>query len=114
MHQRDVDFHAPPTVRPTCSLHRCSHGNILPFIFLSHPIIALPMQPEYITTAEAAARLNYTIQHVRRLAREGKIRGRKMGRDWLLVKDAVEQHAIRDEILDLPLEPVGGREESGT
>jgi excisionase family DNA binding protein len=72
------------------------------------------MPPKYVTTSEAAERLNYTIQHVRRLVREGKIRGEKYGRDWLLTRDDVERHAVKEANLSLPLESVRGDGEGRT
>ena len=36
------------------------------------------------TTKEAAARLGLEVSHVRRLLEEGKIEGRKFGRDWMV------------------------------
>jgi excisionase family DNA binding protein len=36
----------------------------------------------WLTTQEAATLSGYDIQHVRRLAREGKIDAVKRGRDW--------------------------------
>lgn len=38
--------------------------------------------PEWITTEEAAEISGYDIQHVRWLAREGRIGATKKGRDW--------------------------------
>ena len=37
------------------------------------------------TTKEAADRLGLEVSHVRRLLEEGKIRGRKFGRDWMVL-----------------------------
>jgi excisionase family DNA binding protein len=36
------------------------------------------------TTKEAAERLGLEVSHVRRLLEEGKIRGKKWGRDWMV------------------------------
>jgi len=37
------------------------------------------------TTKEAAERLGLEVSHVRRLLEEGKIRGKKWGRDWMVL-----------------------------
>jgi excisionase family DNA binding protein len=47
----------------------------------------------WLTTQEAATLSGYDIQHVRRLAREGKIGAVKRGRDWWI---DVEQFGIRN------------------
>lgn len=62
-------------------------------------------QPSYITSGEAAHRLGYTIQHVRRLIRQQRLEGLKLGRDWLVLSASVDAWASRTEYLDLPLEP---------
>ena len=36
------------------------------------------------TTKEAADRLGLEVSHVRRLLEQGKVKGRKFGRDWLV------------------------------
>ena len=36
------------------------------------------------TTKEAAERLGLEVSHVRRLLEEGKIKGKKWGRDWMV------------------------------
>ena len=38
------------------------------------------------TTKEAAARLGLEVSHVRRLLEEGKIKGKKWGRDWMVTR----------------------------
>jgi excisionase family DNA binding protein len=37
------------------------------------------------TTKEAAERLGLEVSHVRRLLEEGKIKGKKFGRDWMVL-----------------------------
>ena len=59
--------------------------------------------PDYITSAQAAERLGYTIQHVRRLIHQGRLVGTKIGRDWVVRRDSVEAWASREQVLDLPL-----------
>jgi excisionase family DNA binding protein len=61
-------------------------------------------EPSYITSSVAALRLGYTIQHVRRLIRQRKLEGFKLGRDWVVLSTSVDAWASRGEYLDLPLE----------
>lgn len=58
----------------------------------------------FITTDDAAEKLQYTPQHVRRLVREGKLEGEKVGRDWLVTRDSIERHLGDRENYSLPLE----------
>lgn len=44
---------------------------------------------DLITASEAAKLLRYTVQHVRLLARTSRIEAIKVGRDWLIVRQAV-------------------------
>ena len=44
---------------------------------------------EWITTAEAADLTGYHVKYVRRLVKEGRIAGRKRGRDWWVDKASV-------------------------
>jgi excisionase family DNA binding protein len=62
-------------------------------------------EPSYITSGEAAQRLGYTIQHVRRLIRQHRLEGFKLGRDWVVLSSSVDAWASRVEYLDLPLQP---------
>jgi len=48
---------------------------------------------EWITTGEAAALTGYHVTHIRRLLREGCIKGKKFGRDWLLNRESVLSYA---------------------
>jgi len=59
---------------------------------------------DHMTAQEAADRLGYTVQHVRRLLRDGGLDGAKVGRDWLVLKTSVADYASRQANLSLPLE----------
>jgi excisionase family DNA binding protein len=37
------------------------------------------------TTKEAADRLGLEVSHIRRLLEQGKMKGRKLGRDWVVL-----------------------------
>jgi excisionase family DNA binding protein len=43
-----------------------------------------------ITVAEAARRLNRSIEQVRRYLREGKLRGQRIGNQWFVEEQAVQ------------------------
>jgi len=47
---------------------------------------------EWITTQEAAELTGYHVKYVRRLVKEGKITGRKRGRDWWVDKASVRAY----------------------
>lgn len=67
----------------------------------------------YVTSREAARSLGYTIQHVRRLVREKRLDGMKLGRDWLVLRSSIEAFALREELLRLPLDRVKSFVEGG-
>jgi excisionase family DNA binding protein len=60
---------------------------------------------EYISTDEAGVRLSYTPQHVSRLVRSGKLEGKKLGRDWIVVRESVERYLRARANYSLPLDP---------
>lgn len=59
---------------------------------------------DQLTTRDAAKLLGYTVQHVRRLIREGRILGTRLGRDWLVDRESVRRYLANQETLDLPIE----------
>lgn len=65
------------------------------------------MELGFITTDEAADQLRYTPQHVRRLIRDGKLRGQKVGRDWVVEEKSVVRHQAVKENFSLSLEGSG-------
>lgn len=69
---------------------------------------ANPYMTDLITSADAARQLGYTVQHVRRLVRQGTLVGVKMGRDWVVQQTSVEELAARRENLPLPFEGATG------
>lgn len=62
------------------------------------------MVDDTLTAKEVAERLGYTAQHVRRLLREGQLKGRKVGRDWVVSREAVEAFVVQRENFELPLD----------
>lgn len=51
----------------------------------------------YMTTTEASEMLGYTLQHTRHLLRSGLLSGVKIGRDWLVVREAVADYQARKQ-----------------
>ncbi len=47
---------------------------------------------DYVTTAEAAARLGMWVKSVRNLIKSGRLHGIKVGRDWLVKKSSIAQY----------------------
>jgi site-specific DNA-methyltransferase (adenine-specific) len=55
----------------------------------THP--AVPRHdPDFVTSSEAADRLGFTKQHIRRLIRSGRLSGEKIGRDWIVRRASIE------------------------
>ena len=57
----------------------------------------------FLSSAEAADQLGFTVQHVRRLIKQGDLDGVKIGRDWVVNAASVVEFLQRRENLDLPL-----------
>ena len=49
----------------------------------------MPDLSEFVTTEEAAKMLQFHVEHVRRMLREGNLQGIRMGRTWLVLKKSV-------------------------
>lgn len=45
----------------------------------------------YVTSAEAAKLLGFSPDHVRKLIHQGRIKGEKMGRNWIIEKKYLEK-----------------------
>lgn len=58
---------------------------------------------DHLTAQQAADRLDYTVQHVRRLLREGRLEGTKVGRDWVVEESKVREFAGQRANIELPL-----------
>jgi len=55
----------------------------------------LPDLNEFVSTEEAAERLKYHVEHVRKMMREGSIAGLKIGRTWLVKREALDSYMKR-------------------
>jgi excisionase family DNA binding protein len=55
----------------------------------------MPDLNEFVSTEEAAEKLKYHVEHVRRMMREGSIAGLKIGRTWLVKREALDSYMKR-------------------
>jgi len=55
----------------------------------------MPDLNEFVSTEEAAEKLKYHVEHVRRMMREGSIEGVKIGRTWLVRRTALDGYMKR-------------------
>ena len=55
----------------------------------------MPDLNDFISTEEAAEKLKYHVEHVRRMMREGSIEGLKIGRTWLIRREALDSYMKR-------------------
>jgi excisionase family DNA binding protein len=55
----------------------------------------MPDLNEFISTEEAAEKLGYHVEHIRRMMREGSIQGLKIGRTWLVRREALDSFMKR-------------------
>ena len=49
----------------------------------------MPDLADYMTTQEAAAALGFHVEHVRRMRRLGKLKGKKVGAMWFISRQSV-------------------------
>jgi DNA adenine methylase len=64
---------------------------------------------EWLTTTRAAQLAGCTVQHLRLLIRQGKIKGERFGRDWMADRESVENYVSRK--YERPEEPPSEVEE---
>ena len=50
------------------------------------------MSEEWLTTDQAAELSGLSPPHIRYLLRNGKMRGKKFGRDWVTTQSAIEEY----------------------
>ena len=55
----------------------------------------MPDLNEFISTEEAAEKLKYQVEHIRRMMRAGSIAGLKIGRTWLVRREALDSYMKR-------------------
>ena len=68
----------------------------------------MPDLRDFITTEDAAHILNFHVEHVRRLLREGDLKGEKIGTAWLVLKKSVEEYQEQNKELS-KFDPRRGR-----
>jgi excisionase family DNA binding protein len=68
---------------------------------MAAPMIAtkrrMPDLAEFITTEEAAQALGFHVIYIRRMVREGKLKGVKVGPTWLVAKKSIEEYKKQTE-----------------
>jgi excisionase family DNA binding protein len=52
----------------------------------------MPDLQEFVTTKDAAQMLDFHVEHVRKMLRDGDLKGAKMGHTWLVYRKSVEQY----------------------
>jgi len=52
----------------------------------------MPDLKDYLTTEEASKELNFHIDHIRRMRREGDLEGMKVGQMWFISKKSVADY----------------------
>ena len=62
---------------------------------------------DFMTTVEASQALGYTVQHTRLLVRQGHLRGAKIGRDWMIIRESVAEYGMH--MRTAPLIPTSKR-----
>ena len=55
----------------------------------------MPDLTEYIETSQAAEKLHYHVEHVRRMMREGSLQGIKIGHTWLVQRKSLEEYVAK-------------------
>ena len=68
----------------------------------------MPDLRDFITTEDAAHMLHFHVEHVRRLLREGDLKGEKIGTAWLVLKKSVEDYQEQNKDLN-KFDPRRGR-----
>ncbi len=68
----------------------------------------MPDLRDFVTTEEAARILQFHVEHVRRLLREGDLQGEKIGTAWLVLKKSVEDYQEQNKDLS-KFDPRRGR-----
>lgn len=56
---------------------------------------------QYLSTQEAADTLGYSRQHIRVLIRSGHLRAERVGRNWLILAEAVQEYLTQRRNLPL-------------
>jgi excisionase family DNA binding protein len=68
----------------------------------------MPDLKEFITAEEAARLLGFHVVHVRRMLREGDLKGEKIGKTWLVLRKSVDDYIEQTDGMD-KFDPRRGR-----
>ncbi len=49
----------------------------------------MPDLADYMTTQDAAEKLGFHVEHIRRMRRQGKLKGKKVGSMWFILRQSV-------------------------
>jgi excisionase family DNA binding protein len=60
----------------------------------------MPDLADYMTTEDAAKRLGFHIDHIRRMLRGGDLEGLKLRREWLVSRKSVDKYLKATEGMD--------------
>lgn len=60
----------------------------------------MPDLADYIPTEEAAQKLGYHVIYIRRMLREGKLKGIKVGPTWLVSRASVDDYQKANKGMD--------------
>jgi len=71
-----------------------------PALYNSQYTPTMPDLADYMTTEDAAKKLDFHIDHIRRMLRGGDLEGLKLGREWLVSKKSVEKYLKDTEGMD--------------
>ncbi|MBI5714426.1 MAG: helix-turn-helix domain-containing protein [Chloroflexi bacterium] len=52
----------------------------------------MPDLDDYLTTESAAKELDFHVEHIRRMLRDGDLKGLKMGHGWLVSRKSVADY----------------------
>jgi excisionase family DNA binding protein len=64
---------------------------------LNRKLGQMPDLTLYMTTEDAAQKLGYHLESIRRLLRDKELVGEKWGRYWLITKKSVEEYQRRND-----------------
>jgi excisionase family DNA binding protein len=64
----------------------------MPLDVVLSPPETMPDLTDYMTTQEAADKLGYHVDHVRRMLREGDLLGQKVGYMWFVSNQSVTEY----------------------
>lgn len=52
----------------------------------------MPDLNDYVTTQDASKLLQFHVEHVRRMLRDGDLKGLKVGKTWLVLRESITRY----------------------